>query len=393
MIPRRLLSTQPVFRGVASVLQESHSVARLIGAPPGYVGYEAGGQLTEAIRRKPHSIVVFDECEKAHKSVLTVLLQMLDDGRLTDSHGRVVDCSNCVVLLTSNLGASALVEAAGGGHIGHRSHLHAPSSALGLGGLDTADGSKLPYTLDIDRKTGNVNYVPKPGSATGSPSGSAGTPVADSAAADNEEGVLASDEGTGEISESAREAVMAAVRGHLPPELINRFDDLIIFNALRRRELRSIAHNLVAEIGSRVEERNITVAATDAAVQTVLDEAYDPAYGARPLRRFVERYVATEISRLLLSGKLPDNASVQIDAVSPEDFASAKRGGKAVGGTGSPVPVNPAASGREGAVASVEEACPLVEHTRFFKFTITPLPAMGPAPPRPTSTTAGDAVA
>lgn len=216
-----------------SEYMEQHSVARLIGAPPGYVGYEEGGQLTEAVRRKPYSVVLFDEVEKAHPQILNVLLQVLDDGRLTDGHGRVVDFTNTVIILTSNVGAYLLQDAA----------------------------------------------------------------IA----------------GTG-VNPTVKLQVMAEVKRHFRPEFLNRLSDTIIFSPLTGTDLRQIVRNQVLIISKRLEVRDIKLQLSDAACDTILKAAYDPLYGARPIRRFLEKKLVTQLSRFLIAGTLTRNAVVSIDA-------------------------------------------------------------------------------
>ncbi|KAF9139877.1 hypothetical protein BGX30_007374, partial [Mortierella sp. GBA39] len=232
---------------------ESHSVARLIGAPPGYIGHDEGGQLTEAIRRRPYSVVLFDEIEKADVKVLNVLLQVLDDGRLTDSKGRVVDFSNTVIIMTSNVGYMHLQDA------------------------------------------GNTG-----------------------------------------ITEQVREAVMRDVRAHFRPEFLNRLDDLIVFAPLGTDNLGKIIRNQLAVIGKRLESKNITLHITDGACQKVLNEAFDPRYGGRPLKRFLEKQVVTKVSRLLLTGELTEYQSVLVDVDSRGElvFNVSKAGGVNEGRTG-----------------------------------------------------------
>lgn len=220
---------------------ESHSVARLIGAPPGYVGHEDGGQLTEAVRRRPYSVVLFDEVEKAHPQVLNILLQTLDDGHLTDSKGRKVDFSNTVVILTSNLGADILLRDA---------------------------------------------VVEAPGSKDADAAG---------------------------ISASTEEAVMKVVHRHFRPEFLNRLDDIILFQPLRQSELRSICRNLLKLMEERLAERDLSIQCSDAAYDNILEQSYDPAFGARPVRRFIEREVVTQLSRKIIAGNLPNHSTVMID--------------------------------------------------------------------------------
>eukprot|EP01118_Nematostelium_gracile_P017313 TRINITY_DN735_c0_g1_i1.p1 TRINITY_DN735_c0_g1~~TRINITY_DN735_c0_g1_i1.p1 ORF type:complete len:876 (-),score=368.38 TRINITY_DN735_c0_g1_i1:78-2705(-) len=212
-----------------SEYMEQHSVARLIGAPPGYVGHEEGGQLTEAVRRKPYVVVLFDEVEKAHPQVFNVLLQVLDDGRLTDGQGRVVDFSNTVIIMTSNLGSEHLLQI----------------------------------------KDGNL---------------------------------------TTEI----KNQVMNVVKKHFRPEFLNRLDDIVVFKPLSYNDLSSIIKIQMANVAKRLESRNITLDISDEAIKEILNAGYDPVYGARPLRRYLEKNVVTQLSRLLISGQLQDHSVVHI---------------------------------------------------------------------------------
>jgi ATP-dependent Clp protease ATP-binding subunit ClpB len=214
-----------------SEYMEKHSTTRLIGAPPSYVGYEEGGQLTEAVRRRPYNVVLFDEVEKAHPDVLNLLLQVLDDGRLTDGQGRTVDFTNTVIILTSNIGSEFLVNTAG------------------------------------------------------------------------------------EISDSARDKVMLRVKSHFRPEFLNRLDDITIFAPLSRKELYKVIEKHIRNIEEdRFAERDIHFDISDSAKQLVLDVAYDPVYGARPLARYLEKHIVTELSIMLIKGDLQDHDTVHIEA-------------------------------------------------------------------------------
>lgn len=215
-----------------SEYMEQHSVARLIGAPPGYVGHEEGGQLTEAVRRRPYSVVLFDEVEKAHPSVFNTLLQVLDDGRLTDGQGRTVDFTNTVVIMTSNLGADHLLS--------------------GLMGKSTM--------------------------------------------------------------EKAHNMVMQEVRKHFKPELLNRLDEIVVFDPLSHDQLRKVARLQLKDIASRLAERGIALGVSEAALDVILEESYDPVYGARPIRRWLERKVVTELSKMLVREEIDENSTVYIDA-------------------------------------------------------------------------------
>jgi ATP-dependent Clp protease ATP-binding subunit ClpB len=217
-----------------SEYMEKHTVSRLIGAPPGYVGYEEGGQLTESVRRKPYSVLLFDEIEKAHPDVFNVLLQIFDDGRLTDGHGRTVDFKNTVIIMTSNVGSHYLLEGV------------------------------------TDR---------------------------------------------GEIEESAKEQVMSELRRQFRPEFLNRVDDIILFKPLTLDEVKQIVDLLTRDLARRLEDRRIHVSISDAAREFIARSAYDPVYGARPLRRFLQRELETRIGRAMIAGDVPDGATIQVDVV------------------------------------------------------------------------------
>ncbi len=220
-----------------SEYQERHTVSRLVGAPPGYVGYDEGGQLTEAVRRKPFAVVLFDEVEKAHSDVFNTLLQLLDDGRLTDAQGRTVDFRNTVVILTSNIGSPHLLE-----------------------------------------------------------------------------GIT----GSGEIKEDAREAVMRELRHHFRPEFLNRLDDIVLFKPLVLSEIEQIVELMVDELRGRLGERQIELTLTPEALQHIAEQGFDPVYGARPLRRFIQHQLETRIGRALLSGDVEDGSRVTVDLVGDE---------------------------------------------------------------------------
>jgi ATP-dependent Clp protease ATP-binding subunit ClpB len=215
-----------------SEYMEKHAVSRLIGAPPGYVGYEEGGQLTEAARRKPYSVVLFDEIEKAHHDVFNVLLQILDDGRLTDSQGHVVDFKNTIIIMTSNIGSPYLIE--------------------------------------------NANE-------------------------------------RGEISEEVRKRVMAEMRAQFRPEFLNRVDETVLFKPLTLAEIKQIVELQLVLLRQRLADRRIELELTDPAKEYVAREGYDPVYGARPLKRFLQRHVETILSRKLLAGEITDNSRVVVE--------------------------------------------------------------------------------
>jgi ATP-dependent Clp protease ATP-binding subunit ClpB len=221
-------SEDNVVRIDMSEYMEKHSVARLIGAPPGYVGYEEGGQLTEAVRRKPYSVILFDEIEKAHPDVFNVLLQLMDDGRLTDSQGRTVDFKNVVVIMTSNVGSRYLQD----------------------------------------------NLI------------------------DNE------------ISESTRDSVMADLRDHFRPEFLNRIDDTVLFKPLSLEEITEIVDLLVSSLNKRLEDRKVSVVFTKSAKKWIGEKGYDPTYGARPLKRFLQKQVETQLARALVAGEVEEGSNV-----------------------------------------------------------------------------------
>ncbi len=215
-----------------SEYQERHTVSRLIGAPPGYVGYEEGGQLTEAVRRKPYAVVLFDEIEKAHADVFNTLLQVLDDGRLTDSQGRTVDFRNTVVIMTSNIGSQYLLE-----------------------------------------------------------------------------GIT----GSGELKPEAREMVLADLRRHFRPEFLNRVDDIVLFKPLTLQEIELVVDLMLNDVRARLADRDMTLELSDAAVEHIAEQGFDPVYGARPLRRFISHELETRIGRALIGGEVHDGARITVD--------------------------------------------------------------------------------
>ncbi|MFH0765280.1 MAG: ATP-dependent chaperone ClpB [Calditrichota bacterium] len=222
-------SEEAMIRLDMSEYQERHTVARLIGAPPGYVGYEEGGQLTEAVRRRPYAVILFDEVEKAHREVFATLLQLLDDGRLTDGKGRTVDFKNTVVIMTSNLGSHIL--------------------------------------LTVD---GGLDHIPDP----------------------------------------IRSQVMAELREHFPPEFLNRVDDIVLFEPLTRLDLERIVDLQVADLNRRLKEQNLSISLTDKARSFIVQEAYDPHYGARPLKRYLQHRLETALARILIAGETKSDTLV-----------------------------------------------------------------------------------
>ncbi len=217
-----------------SEYMEKHSVSRLIGAPPGYVGYDEGGQLTEAVRRKPYSVVLFDEVEKAHPDVFNVLLQILDDGRITDSQGRTVDFKNTIIIMTSNLGSQYLLE-----------------------GID---------------------------------------------------------EVTGAIKPEAEEAVNAELRTNFRPEFLNRLDEIIMFKPLTKDNIGGIVDLLMEELNERLSDRQLKIELTDAAKSFIIDKGYDPVYGARPLKRYIQKNLETMVARIILGGDISEGSTIIIDS-------------------------------------------------------------------------------
>lgn len=226
-------SEEQIIRIDMSEYMEKHTVSRLIGAPPGYVGYEEGGQLTEAVRRKPYSVILLDEIEKAHPEVFNILLQMLDDGRITDSQGRTVDFKNTVIIMTSNIGSQHLLE-----------------------GLTQS----------------------------------------------------------GDIKDEAKDKVNRHLRQHFRPEFLNRVDDIIIFKPLTLNEIEGIVEKLVKELQLRLTDKHISLQLTDEAKSFIASSGFDPVYGARPLKRFIQKAVETKIAREIIVGNILDHDEIVVDA-------------------------------------------------------------------------------
>ncbi len=227
-----------------SEYMEKYSVSRLIGAPPGYVGYDEGGQLTEAVRRKPYSVVLFDEVEKAHPDVFNVLLQVLDDGRITDSQGRTVDFKNTIIIMTSNIGSSYLLD-----------------------GIN-ADGS---------------------------------------------------------ISKEAEDAVMGDLKNHFRPEFLNRLDEIIMFKPLTKDNISNIINLLVADVNKRLADKELEIVLTDAVKDFIVENGFDPMYGARPLKRYVQKTVETLAAKLILEGNINTGDEIEIDLIDGKLVARAKK--------------------------------------------------------------------
>ena len=220
-----------------SEYMEKFSVSRLIGAPPGYVGYEEGGQLTEAVRRKPYSVVLFDEIEKAHPDVFNVLLQILDDGRITDSMGKTVDFKNTIIILTSNLGADIILQ-----------------------------------SIEKEHK----------------------------------------------ITDAAREQVKDVLKAHFRPEFLNRLDDVILFQPLGKDQISKIVDLLLEKLSSRLKEKQITLEVTPSAKDYIIKNGYDEAYGARPLKRFIQDTVETAVARKILSSDIAPGEKITVDVSAGE---------------------------------------------------------------------------
>ncbi|MDE2722778.1 MAG: AAA family ATPase, partial [Gemmatimonadota bacterium] len=240
-------SEDSVIRIDMSEYMEKHAVSRLIGAPPGYIGYDEGGQLTEAVRRKPYSVILFDEIEKAHSDVFNILLQLLDDGRLTDAQGHVVDFKNTVVIMTSNIGS--------------------------------------PYLL---------------------------------------EGVT----DDGEIRESARDAVMAELRQQFRPEFLNRIDDVVLFKPLLLSEITKIVDLLIVDLRNRLSNRQIDLTLSEDAKGFIARKGFDPVFGARPLKRFLQHELETRIGRALISGDISDGAQIEVEVADGDLVIKDARGGE-----------------------------------------------------------------
>ncbi len=225
-------SEEHMIRIDMSEYMEKHSVSRLVGAPPGYVGFEEGGQLTEAVRRNPYSVILLDEIEKAHPEVFNILLQMLDDGRITDSQGRTINCKNTVIIMTSNIGSHFLLQS------------------------NRVDGG---------------------------------------------------------IEEEIKDQVFKELRGHFRPEFLNRVDDIVLFKPLTKQEIVEIVDKMVHQLQVRLTEQNIVLNVTEAAKEFIADQGYDPVYGARPLKRFIQKHLETKIARKIIAGTVELKEGITID--------------------------------------------------------------------------------
>ena len=250
-----------------SEFMEKHSVARLVGAPPGYVGYEEGGVLTEAVRRRPYQVILFDEVEKAHPDVFNILLQVLDDGRLTDGQGRLVDFKNTMIILTSNLGSEFLSQ-------------------------DVASDELR------DASNGQPHAIHNSQPAT--------------------------------IPNSVRENVMNVVRSAFRPEFLNRLDEILLFNRLSRAHMTDIVEIQLRGLQRRLAERHIKLQLADEAKEWLANRGYDPVYGARPLKRVIQQFVQNPLAEMILSAKVIDGDAVQVTSGDDGLVITALRGEKAV---------------------------------------------------------------
>ncbi len=219
-----------------SEYMEKHTVSRLVGAPPGYVGYEEGGQLTEAVRRKPYSVILLDEIEKAHHDVFNILLQMLDDGRLTDNRGRTVNFSNSVIIMTGNIGSDLLAEPVG-------------------------EGASM------------------------------------------------------EVPESVREQIMERLKLHFRPEFLNRLDEVVLFSMLNKEQIGQIVKIQLEDLRGRLKEQELELTVDDAAIELLAERGYDPVYGARPVKRALQRELETPLARKIVAGEYASGATVSVTAV------------------------------------------------------------------------------
>ena len=249
-----------------SEYMEKHTVAKLIGSPPGYVGYSEGGQLTEAVRSKPYTVVLFDEVEKAHPDVFNLLLQILDDGRLTDSKGRVIDFKNTLIIMTSNIG-SKIIERESGINFSKKNK------------------TKSSFDLNLDYLSDNVDS-----------------------------------EVTPEIYERTVELVNEELKKFFRPEFLNRIDEIIIFSHLTKQDVRKIADIMIKQLGDRLREKEITLEVTPKAKQVIIEEGFDPIYGARPLRRAVMRLLEDNLAKEFLSKTLYPNTRIVVDSDYDEEI-------------------------------------------------------------------------
>jgi len=244
-----------------SEYMEKHAVSRLIGAPPGYVGYEEGGQLTEAVRRRPYSVILFDEIEKAHPDVFNVLLQVLDDGRLTDSQGHIVDFKNTVIVMTSNIGSQYLLE-------------YADAFNKQTEPVTSFNQSLNEYTIE-----------------------------------DKDEVLLNSEHLTKEV----KEKVLGLMHQTFKPELINRMDEIVLFTPLSRKAIEGIVNLTLDRVRQRLDEKKIRLQVTSKALQQIAKDSYNPVFGARPVKRFIQSTVETMIGRAIIAGEIQEYGTCILD--------------------------------------------------------------------------------
>ena len=237
-----------------SEYQERHTVSRLVGAPPGYVGYDEGGQLTEAVRRKPYSVILLDEIEKAHPDVFNVLLQVLDDGRLTDNKGRTVDFKNTILIMTSNAGSDIIA-----------SYME-KLPQIGLPGSDP---------------TGEMKAIAK----------------------------------RREMLEECKDKVMDVLKMTVRPEFLNRIDEIIMFDPLTRNDIRDILHIQMRQLQDKLAEEGVTIDFTKAFEDWMVEGGYDPAYGARPIKRLMQRELVNQLAKEILAGRVHKDSAIEVDSV------------------------------------------------------------------------------
>jgi ATP-dependent Clp protease ATP-binding subunit ClpB len=263
-----------------SEYQEQHTVARLIGAPPGYVGFEEGGQLTEAVRRKPYCIVLLDEFEKAHLDISNVLLQILDEGSLTDGKGKKVDFKNCIIIMTSNFGSHLIIE-------------KQLSEALPI--LDSED-----EYLDLDNELNETNLDKQPNSI-------------------NSDYLFSTSKTRNNTkNEQLKEELMQAMKEYFRPEFLNRIDEIVIFSPLKISQMKAIVEIQLSGLKTRLAEMNIELELTDYALEQLGIMGYDPVFGARPVKRIIQQKIENNLANLILAKKIIPNSKVTIDFSSDE---------------------------------------------------------------------------
>ncbi len=273
-----------------SEYMEKYAVSRLIGAPPGYVGYEEGGQLTEAVRRKPYSVVLFDEVEKAHPDVFNILLQVLDDGRITDSQGRTVDFKNTIIILTSNLGSEYLLD----GVVvlfdevekAHPDVFNILLQVLDDGRITDSQGRTVDFKNTIIILTSNLGS----------------------------EYLLDGVNADGSIRSDAKQQVQQLLRRSFRPEFLNRLDEIVFYKPLTKENIYHIIDLQIDHLNRRLADQQLHCHLTQQAKELIVEQAYDPNYGARPLRRFIQHTVETRLSKLILAGSVTTGQELTVDA-------------------------------------------------------------------------------